>query len=130
MNKIGRNDPCPCGSGKKYKKCCLHVPQPPEEGTFIYTDLDDLSNQVPVLIKQKKFAEAEEICQKLMEQYPDQIDGLHRYAELLEAQEEKQKAAEYYRKTADFAGQAEGFDRESVDFFRKKAAELAGMDKG
>ena len=21
--KIGRNDPCPCGSGKKYKKCCL-----------------------------------------------------------------------------------------------------------
>ncbi len=22
-NKIGRNEPCPCGSGKKYKKCCL-----------------------------------------------------------------------------------------------------------
>lgn len=21
-NKVGRNDPCPCGSGKKYKKCC------------------------------------------------------------------------------------------------------------
>lgn len=21
--KLGRNDPCPCGSGKKYKKCCL-----------------------------------------------------------------------------------------------------------
>jgi len=21
--KIGRNDPCPCGSGKKYKKCCI-----------------------------------------------------------------------------------------------------------
>jgi len=20
--KTGRNDPCPCGSGKKYKKCC------------------------------------------------------------------------------------------------------------
>ncbi len=23
-NKIGRNDPCPCGSGKKFKKCCLN----------------------------------------------------------------------------------------------------------
>ena len=23
MSKFGRNDPCPCGSGKKYKKCCL-----------------------------------------------------------------------------------------------------------
>ena len=21
-HKVGRNDPCPCGSGKKYKKCC------------------------------------------------------------------------------------------------------------
>ncbi|MHC4705009.1 MAG: SEC-C metal-binding domain-containing protein [Planctomycetota bacterium] len=20
--KVGRNEPCPCGSGKKYKKCC------------------------------------------------------------------------------------------------------------
>lgn len=25
-NKTGRNDPCPCGSGKKYKKCCLLKP--------------------------------------------------------------------------------------------------------
>ena len=23
--KIGRNDPCPCGSGKKYKRCCGRV---------------------------------------------------------------------------------------------------------
>ena len=23
MAKPGRNDPCPCGSGNKYKKCCL-----------------------------------------------------------------------------------------------------------
>ncbi len=23
FKNIGRNDPCPCGSGKKYKKCCL-----------------------------------------------------------------------------------------------------------
>ena len=28
--KIGRNDPCPCGSGKKYKKCCI------DKGTSIY----------------------------------------------------------------------------------------------
>jgi len=23
FKKVGRNDPCPCGSGKKYKKCCM-----------------------------------------------------------------------------------------------------------
>jgi preprotein translocase subunit SecA len=22
--KVGRNEPCPCGSGKKYKKCCAN----------------------------------------------------------------------------------------------------------
>jgi hypothetical protein len=27
MTKIGRNQPCPCGSGKKYKKCCLNKPK-------------------------------------------------------------------------------------------------------
>ena len=28
--KVGRNDPCPCGSGKKYKKCCLPKEQTKE----------------------------------------------------------------------------------------------------
>jgi len=25
--KVGRNDPCPCGSGKKFKKCCVDQAQ-------------------------------------------------------------------------------------------------------
>ncbi len=28
--KIGRNDPCPCGSGRKYKKCCIDSEKPTE----------------------------------------------------------------------------------------------------
>lgn len=35
MMKIGRNDPCPCGSGKKFKKCCNDIskfqPKNPEK---------------------------------------------------------------------------------------------------
>ena len=27
-SRTGRNDPCPCGSGKKFKKCCLNVSAP------------------------------------------------------------------------------------------------------
>jgi hypothetical protein len=38
--KIGRNDPCPCGSGKKYKKCCLGkektIPFPGQNGSSEY----------------------------------------------------------------------------------------------
>lgn len=25
-DKVGRNDPCPCGSGKKFKNCCIGKP--------------------------------------------------------------------------------------------------------
>jgi methionyl aminopeptidase len=34
--KVGRNDPCPCGSGQKYKKCCLEkeVPDNKDPGTL------------------------------------------------------------------------------------------------
>jgi len=27
FRKVGRNDPCPCGSGKKFKKCCMQSPK-------------------------------------------------------------------------------------------------------
>jgi tetratricopeptide (TPR) repeat protein len=33
-NKTGRNDPCPCGSGQKYKRCCLEKDQAAESKTF------------------------------------------------------------------------------------------------
>ncbi len=29
VHKVGRNEPCPCGSGKKYKFCCLNKPSSP-----------------------------------------------------------------------------------------------------
>lgn len=35
--KIGRNDPCPCGSGKKYKKCCLNKPVAEVKGKQVRT---------------------------------------------------------------------------------------------
>lgn len=36
VEKVGRNDPCPCGSGKKYKQCCWlkdTAPQPKKKFT-------------------------------------------------------------------------------------------------
>ncbi len=36
-SKIGRNDPCPCGSGEKYKKCCMQntIEQQVDGGSWI-----------------------------------------------------------------------------------------------
>lgn len=46
--KIGRNDPCPCGSGKKFKKCCLgKEPVGPSDGTVgAASDFFDIEPQL------------------------------------------------------------------------------------
>ena len=50
-NKIGRNDPCPCGSGKKYKQCCassrtdLFEPEPKGHDGAVERAIDWLMNK-------------------------------------------------------------------------------------
>lgn len=41
---VGRNDPCPCGSGKKYKKCCLVKKENLSEDVKVITDNGSLWN--------------------------------------------------------------------------------------
>lgn len=38
---VGRNDPCPCGSGKKYKQCCGR-PKPPADVLYIHPPKQDV----------------------------------------------------------------------------------------
>ena len=67
-SRIGRNEPCPCGSGKKYERCCLHQHEATAERTagaparaaaqlappvFAWEDddgLDEASNRVGDLV--------------------------------------------------------------------------------
>jgi methylamine utilization protein MauJ/SEC-C motif-containing protein len=48
MTKIGRNDPCPRGSSKKYKRCCGFGPQPTTTGTRFSDRRTNLSTQADV----------------------------------------------------------------------------------
>ena len=41
--KIGRNDKCPCGSGRKYKNCCL------KKNTEVEKELNEKSNPPAML---------------------------------------------------------------------------------
>jgi hypothetical protein len=43
LHTIGRNDPCPCGSGKKYKHCCGAIAQPTPE--MIYSKIRRLDGE-------------------------------------------------------------------------------------
>jgi len=127
MSKIGRNASCPCGSGKKYKKCCLSSKNgktPKVRHVPVYTDIDQLSNSVIDLIKENRLDEAEAVCQKLLSDFPDQIDGISRWAEVYEARGDKEKAAEYYLKAANFANSNEGFDQESINWYKEQAKRM------
>jgi tetratricopeptide (TPR) repeat protein len=115
--KIGRNDPCHCGSGKKYKRCCLEEDQEgerfvreaaaaviaaeqAEDNTFAeWSDkLDDESNAVIDLIGADKLDEAEQAAHQLIANYPEVHDGYDRLGMVYEARKEPKKAAESYRK--------------------------------
>ncbi len=135
MSKITRNAPCPCGSGKKYKKCCLPLqdgkrqpPIPSKQFIAVYTDLDKLSNSVVDLIEENKLDEAEAVSRRLLADYPDQIDGLNRLAQVYEARGEKSKAAEYYGKAADFAKSMPGFDQQSVNWYLSQVSRIKSGD--
>ncbi len=76
--------------------------------------LDILSNSIPEMLRAGRFREAEEVCQQLMSEYPDQVDGLERIAMTCAAQGRKREAADWYRKTVEFMRSHDGFDEESV----------------
>jgi len=136
--KIERNAPCPCGSGKKYKKCCLQLsnqadkqrarllaqPVPLEVFDEELDNLDELSNHVVDLIHEGQLDEAESACQELRRRFPDQIDWIERQAHIYEKRGQNKKAAEWYRKAATFARTQDGFDDEAITGFRRRADQL------
>jgi len=73
--KPGRNDPCPCGSGKKYKKCCQDKrsqgagPQAGVENRA--TDAHLKLGQLIQLVNAGRFGEAEAAAQLMLKQHSD-----------------------------------------------------------
>ncbi len=80
MNKTRRNDPCPCGSGKKYKHCCL-------PGETLDTSLQPLPsarnskqteaftssqmNEVVTLFAAGRHADVERLARSLLDRHPN-----------------------------------------------------------
>ena len=132
MAKTGRNDPCPCGSGRKYKVCCLKKDENAErerfkrataeaaahaaeaaakirrqaeavlEGLEHERDLAEDSNAVIALVKAGKLEEAEQAARALLVNYPEVHDGYDRLGMVYEARGQKREAADCYRKVIEF----------------------------
>jgi hypothetical protein len=143
MTTAGRNDPCPCGSGKKYKKCCLPKdeaavaaarpppPPPAPKPSFPWTIGDDVdhleqdSNRVIDLVHAGKLDEAHAAADKLLRDYPDVYDGLERLGMVYEARGDLKRAADYYRQAVVFMqAHADDYDQELIDSIRAQADKL------
>jgi tetratricopeptide (TPR) repeat protein len=138
--KIGRNDPCHCGSGKKYKRCCLEEDQEgerfvreataaalaaeqAEEDEFYEGSarLDEESNAVIDLIDAGKLDDAEKAAHQLIADYPEVHDGYDRLGMVYEARKEPKKAADCYRKVVEFLAE------DPTDDEREMMADFQGL---
>jgi tetratricopeptide (TPR) repeat protein len=82
-DEIGRNDPCPCGSGRKYKKCCMGrggprraAATPPRAGT---------REDVPVAqehARAGRLPEAKDVYEQVLRSRPDDVQALNGLADV------------------------------------------------
>ena len=151
MPKTGRNDPCPCGSGQKYKRCCMQKDQAAEHASLAAKqaeraathsehraqledlvatmeeadELDAASNGVVDLIHAGRLDEAEHAARDLLVRYPEVPDGHDRLGMVYEARGQARQAADCYRKVVEFMrAYPEGFDPQSETIFLERIASL------
>jgi tetratricopeptide (TPR) repeat protein len=127
MAKIGRNDLCPCGSGKKYKKCCMASDEaaarpakpaaaparrPSVANYFQEQDeLTEASNAVVDMVQAGNLDAAEQAAHDLLARFPDVHDGYDRLGMVCEARGDHRQAVDYYRRAIDvIRGHPDNYD--------------------
>ena len=145
MAKIGRNDRCPCGSGKKYKHCCMAHDEAAEreKRTAAERDgraaaaadlaaqhdphlcddcneqLDAAANAVLALIDARKFAAAEQAAHDVLARFPAVHDGYECLGRLYQAKGDNHQAVDCYRKVIAFArNEPHLYDPHFIDHFQ------------
>ena len=128
MPKVGRNDPCPCGSGKKAKRCCIERigterlvdvlrgsrDQMAAKNERLKAERDELvmqlaaveadreaevlAAQVHALLGAGELEQAEAVGRELEEMFPGETEGIERLAQVYESREMSVEAAAQYRR--------------------------------
>ncbi|MGH8803095.1 MAG: SEC-C metal-binding domain-containing protein [Casimicrobiaceae bacterium] len=143
-NKARRNDPCPCGSGRKYKHCCLPKDQAAQSTALAASatlataeqraidamlERDDplaaASNAVIDLIKAGELEQAEQAAWNLLGAFPDVHDGFDRLGMVYQARGQNKQAADFYRQVIDFVRtHPQQYDPDFTTTFRNLIQEL------
>jgi Tfp pilus assembly protein PilF len=101
-SKIGRNDPCPCGSGKKFKQCC--------EATGVVKGPSQHNSMPPDYALQTAMAQhqagnimvAESLYKQVLQALPNQPDALHLLGLIAKQKGDLKTAAQLMRKAINF----------------------------
>ena len=107
MAKIGRNDPCPCGSGEKLKRCCLAEP----------------SAAKPALEPPSSAVEPHhEVCDSCGCALDDEFNDLH--SMIFETRGQHAQALSLLRKASRIAHDRQDYDPETKLIMRQRIKEL------
>ena len=100
-NKIGRNDPCTCGSGKKYKQCCEQVGVAPQSTSSNFNPQHALQTAM-AQHQAGNLAPAEALYKQVLQTLPNQPDALHLLGLIAKQKGDLKTAVQLMRKSLNF----------------------------
>jgi hypothetical protein len=77
MNKIGRNDPCPCGSGRKYKHCCIEK----TDWNDVFRKKEDISPHLSIRGRNLRFMDRVAEVLQIDSSINNLLDFKHRFTD-------------------------------------------------
>ena len=146
MAKIGRNDPCPFGSGKKYEKCCAAPGASPVASVEIVTassaphhhacdvcarddddddELDELNDRADHILDEildGRVDHAEALCHD----FPDDAEGFDLLSMVFEERGQLERALSLLRKALGIADANPEYDDETRLLMRERLEDLEG----
>jgi hypothetical protein len=139
MAKIGRNELCPCGSGRKHKRCCL-VALAIEPSTAVngvarteshhelcpccVDELNERADHVLDELLAGRVDQAEALCHDFLRDFPDQAEGIDLLSMILEQRGQRERALDLLRQASDIAHANPVYDAETRSLMRERIREL------
>lgn len=99
MGTIPRNAPCPCGSGKKFKNCCMRLQFELDKEKQTTDSPIEKTGLAYKAMSEKKWQEAVTMFKECLEEQPDSPQILQAIASCYDGEEDFLRAAEFYEKT-------------------------------
>lgn len=142
MAKIGRNEPCPCGSGKKHKKCCLETTaQPvtevlreaalsePHEHVcdFCSDELDELDDRADHILDELlggRVDVAEALAHDFIRDFPGEAEGFDLLSMVYEERGQRERALALLRQASEIAHANPDYDADTRLMMRERIMEL------